>query len=86
MLLFVIDVADLWDLHYCHAINPALFYFQRNPMNKAQFAKLVQKHGDYSSKAAADTANDAVTSAITEALSQKEDVTLLGFGSFKTAT
>ena len=54
-------------------------------MNKAQFVELVQKHGEYSSKAAADAAIDAVTAAITEALSQKEDVALAGFGTFKTA-
>jgi DNA-binding protein HU-beta len=53
-------------------------------MNKAQFVELVQKHGGYSSKVAADTAIDAVSAAITEALSQKEDVTLAGFGTFKT--
>lgn len=55
-------------------------------MNKAQFVELVQKHGDYSSKAAADTAINAITAAITEALSAKEDVALVGFGTFKTAT
>lgn len=55
-------------------------------MNKAQFVELVQKHGEYASKAAADAAIDAVTAAITEALSNKEDVALPGFGSFKTAT
>ena len=45
-------------------------------MNKAQFVDLVQKCGDYSTK----------TAAITEALSNKEDVQLVGFGTFKTAT
>lgn len=55
-------------------------------MNKAQFVELVQKHGAYSSKAAADAAIDAVTAAITEALANKEDIALAGFGSFKTAT
>lgn len=55
-------------------------------MNKAQFVELVQKHGEYSSKTAADTAINAITAAITEALSAKEDVALAGFGTFKTAT
>ena len=54
-------------------------------MNKAQFVELVQKCGDYSTKTAADAAITAITAAITEALSNKEDVQLVGFGSFKTA-
>ena len=54
-------------------------------MNKAQFIELIQKHGEYSSKIAANAAIDAVTAAITEALSQKEEVVLAGFGTFKTA-
>lgn len=55
-------------------------------MNKAQFIDLVQKCGDYSTKTAADAAITAVTAAITEALSNKDDVQLVGFGTFKTAT
>lgn len=55
-------------------------------MNKAQFVELVQKHGEYGSKTAADAAINAVTTAISEALSNKEDVALPGFGFFKTAT
>jgi DNA-binding protein HU-beta len=70
----------------CHAIIPPQFNPIRNFMNKAQFAELVQQHGGYASKTAADAAIDAVTAAITEALSAKEDVALPGFGSFKTAT
>lgn len=54
-------------------------------MNKSQFTALVQKNGAYSSKAAAEAAIDAVTAAITEALCQKEEVALIGFGTFKTA-
>lgn len=54
-------------------------------MNKAQFVELVQKHGQYKTKAEADKAIDAVTSAITEALVQKEEVSIVGFGSFSTA-
>jgi DNA-binding protein HU-beta len=55
-------------------------------VNKAQFVDLVQKCGDYSSKIAADAAITAVANAITEALPNKEDVQLVGFGTFKTAT
>lgn len=54
-------------------------------MNKAQFVELVQKHGDYKTKAEAETAIKAFTEAVTEALVGKEDVTLVGFGSFVAA-
>lgn len=51
-------------------------------MNKAQFVELVQKTGDYKTKAEAETAIKAFTEAVTEALVAKEDVSLVGFGSF----
>jgi DNA-binding protein HU-beta len=54
-------------------------------MNKAQFVELVQQCGAYTSKTQADDAIKAVTAAITEALSNKEEIALPGFGSFKTA-
>jgi len=54
-------------------------------MNKAQFVELVQKHGDYKTKAEAEAAIKAFTDAVTEALVGKEDVTLVGFGSFSSA-
>jgi len=54
-------------------------------MNKAQFVELVQKHGDYKTKADAEAAIKAFTDAVTEALVAKEDVTLVGFGSFSSA-
>ena len=54
-------------------------------MNKAQFVEQVQQCGAYTSKTQADDAIKAVTAAITEALSNKEEVTLQGFGSFKPA-
>ena len=73
-------------LMMCHGIIPPQFNPIRIFMNKAQFVELVQKHGEYNTKAAADAAIDAVTAAITEALCAKEDVALPGFGSFKTAT
>jgi len=51
-------------------------------MNKAQFVELVQSCGDYSTKAEAEKAIKAFTSAVTEALVKKEDVSLVGFGTF----
>jgi len=51
-------------------------------MNKAQFVELVQKCGDYNTKVEAEKAIKAFTDAVTEALSQNEEVSLLGFGSF----
>ena len=54
-------------------------------MNKAQFVELVQKHGDYKTKAEAEAAISAFTDAVTEALVGKEDITLVGFGSFTSA-
>jgi DNA-binding protein HU-beta len=54
-------------------------------MNKAQFVELVQKHGDYKTKAEAEAAIKAFTDAVTDALVAKEDVTLVGFGSFTSA-
>ncbi len=54
-------------------------------MNKAQFVDLVQAKGDYKTKIEADSAINAITASITEALSNKEDIQLVGFGSFKTA-
>jgi DNA-binding protein HU-beta len=51
-------------------------------MNKAQFVELVQKSGNYKTKAEAETAINAFTDAVTEALVAKEDVTLVGFGGF----
>jgi DNA-binding protein HU-beta len=54
-------------------------------MNKAQFVELVQKHGDYKTKADAEAAIKAFTDAVTEALVKKDDVTLVGFGSFTSA-
>ncbi len=54
-------------------------------MNKAQFVELVQSCGEYKTKAEAETAIKAFTDAITEALVKKEDVSLVGFGSFTAA-
>ena len=51
-------------------------------MNKAQFVELVQTNGDYKTKVEAETAIKAFTDAVTEALVAKEDISLVGFGSF----
>ena len=54
-------------------------------MTKTQFVELVQAKGEYKTKIEADKAIDAVTAAITEALASKEEVSLIGFGSFTAA-
>ncbi|WP_456434036.1 HU family DNA-binding protein [Nitratifractor sp.] len=53
-------------------------------MTKAEFVELVKEKGGYESKAAAERAIKAFTDAVTEALSKKESVTLVGFGTFST--
>ena len=53
-------------------------------MTKADFVELVQKNGDFSSKAAAEKAVKAFISSITEALVKQESVSLIGFGTFST--
>jgi DNA-binding protein HU-beta len=58
---------------------------QRIIMNKAQFVELVQKNGDYKTKVEAEAAINAFTASITEALVAREDVSLVGFGSFNAA-
>ncbi|SFV75820.1 DNA-binding protein HU [hydrothermal vent metagenome] len=52
-------------------------------MTKAQFVELVQQSGDYKTKAEAENAINAFTTAVTEALVKQEDVSLVGFGSFQ---
>ena len=51
-------------------------------MNKAQFVELVQSCGEYKTKVEAEAAIKAFTDAVTEALAKKEDVSLVGFGTF----
>jgi len=51
-------------------------------MNKAQFVELVQTSGDYKTKIEAEAAIKAFTDAVTTALVQREDISLVGFGSF----
>lgn len=53
-------------------------------MTKADFVELVQKTGDFASKAEAERAVNAFTKSVTEALSKKETVSLVGFGTFST--
>lgn len=52
-------------------------------MNKAQFIELIQKNGGYKTKAEAENAVSAFVSSVTEAVAAKEDVSLVGFGTFK---
>ena len=54
-------------------------------MNKAQFVELVQTSGNYKTKAEAEKAINAFTEAVTEALIKKEEISLVGFGSFATS-
>ncbi|ABB43785.1 Histone-like DNA-binding protein [Sulfurimonas denitrificans DSM 1251] len=51
-------------------------------MNKAQFVELVQASGNYKTKVEAEAAIKAFTEAVASALVKKEDVSLVGFGSF----
>ncbi len=51
-------------------------------MNKAQFVELVQASGGYKTKGEADMAIKAFIDAVTTALVKKEEVSLVGFGSF----
>ncbi len=53
-------------------------------MTKAEFVELVQKEGGFESKAAAERAIKAFTSAVTTALKKKKKVSLVGFGTFFT--
>ena len=51
-------------------------------MNKAEFIELVQTSGSYSTKIEAEAAIKAFTGAVTTALVNKDDISLVGFGSF----
>ena len=53
-------------------------------MTKSEFVELVQTSGEYETKAAAEKAVKAFTTAITEALVKKDSVSLVGFGTFST--
>ena len=53
-------------------------------MTKSEFIELVQKSGEFDSKVMAERAVKAFTDAVTEALVNKETVSLVGFGTFST--
>ena len=53
-------------------------------MNKSELIEKIAEKADIS-KAKAALALDAVTEEVTEALKKKEDVVLVGFGTFTTA-
>lgn len=55
-------------------------------MNKTQFVELVQQKGSYKTKVEAEAAIKAFTEAVSEALANDEEILLMGFGSFLTAT
>jgi len=54
-------------------------------MTKADFVELVERNGEFESKAAAERAVNAFIQSVTEALVKKETVSLIGFGTFSTA-
>jgi len=53
-------------------------------MTKADFVELVQKNGEFDSKAAAERAVKAFITSVTDALIKKDTVSLVGFGTFST--
>jgi DNA-binding protein HU-beta len=53
-------------------------------MTKAEFVELVQKNGEFDSKAAAERAVKAFTETVTEVLVKKDSISLVGFGTFST--
>jgi len=53
-------------------------------MTKAEFVELMQKNGNFESKAAAERAIKAFTDSITDVLAKKESIRLVGFGTFST--
>lgn len=65
--------------------NALIIIKKGRKMTKAEFVELVQKNGDFDSKAAAERAVKAFTDSIEEALVKKESVSLVGFGTFSTA-
>lgn len=54
-------------------------------MNKSQLADIVKTKGGYQTKADAEKAIDAFTAAVTEVLTRKEEISLVGFGAFTAA-
>ncbi len=64
-------------------ISEILYKLKGKFMNKAQFVELVQASGNYKTKVEADAAIKAFTEAVTTALVNKDEVSLVGFGSFE---
>jgi len=58
--------------------------FKEIKMKKVEFIKLVKAKGNYNTLDEAEKAIAAFTDAITAALSKRDDVSLIGFGSFVT--
>ena len=54
-------------------------------MKKSEFVELVKTTGEYETNVEAERAINAFTEAVTTALGNKEDVSLIGFGSFNAA-
>ena len=53
-------------------------------MNKKEFIELVKETGDYKTTVEAAKAVNSFTTAVTQALSQRENIHIVGFGNFKT--
>ena len=54
-------------------------------MKKSEFVELVKTTGEYETNVEAERAINAFTEAVTIALVNREDVSLIGFGSFNAA-
>ena len=54
-------------------------------MTKSDFVELIQKNGEFETKAAAEKALKAFTDSVTELLVAKNSISLVGFGTFSTA-
>src|SRR5690606_12872258 len=74
---------DLW-LEYAQAIWPSLDKRKEGKMNKAELIEIAAKEADIS-KAAAGKALDGIIAAVVKAVSKGDTVTLVGFGTFKSA-
>lgn len=54
-------------------------------MTKSDFVELIQKNGEFETKAQAEKALKAFTDSVTELLVAKDSISLVGFGTFSTA-
>jgi DNA-binding protein HU-beta len=78
-------ICDLHFLNILNTIRISQIYHKGMVMNKSQFVELVQSSGGYKTKVEAEKAIEAFTGAVTEALVSKNEVALVGFGTFCTA-